>query len=222
MHKVSDIFNTKGFWLEENLRYFEPYFRLEKCARIVTALSRGRNCNLLDVGCGPGSLARLLEKNINYHGIDIAIHAPAPNLLEMNLAQNQIGFGNKSFDLVVAAGVFEYMGGLQNKKFSEIRSIMNKDGFFVLTFTNFDHLNDKLIDHSIYNNIQSIKDFRRALELYFHVQKWFPSSHNWHCSEPRRQFLKKIQLPFEKSIPVFSRMLAVNYFFICSPKNQSS
>jgi cyclopropane fatty-acyl-phospholipid synthase-like methyltransferase len=219
MQEISDTFNTKSFWLEENLRYAEPYFRLEKCARIVNALARGRDCDLLDVGCGPGSLARLLDDNINYYGIDIAIQHSAPNFLEVDLAQNKIGFGNRSFDIVVAAGVFEYLGTLQNQKFSEIRSILTENGFFVVTYTNFNHLKDKLIDHSIYNNVQSVTSFKKGLESHFRVERWFPSSHNWHCSEPRRKYLKRFQMPLEVSIPVFSRLLAINYFFICSPKN---
>lgn len=220
MEKISGGFNQKDFWLKENLRYSQPYFRLEKCARIVNALSRNKSCDLLDIGCGPATLARLLQENINYFGIDIAIHDPAPNLLELDFAQHEIGFGSKSFDVVVAAGVFEYLGSHENKKLSEIRRLLKKDGKFVVTYTNFNHLNDRLIDHSIYNNIQPIGFFKRDLESYFRVDRFFPSSHNWHCSEPRRTILKKIQMSLETAIPIITPMLAVNYFFVCSLKNE--
>lgn len=223
--KISNAFHKKDFWLEENLRYAEPYFRLEKCARIVNDLARGRHCDLLDVGCGPATLAKLLQKNISYFGIDIAIHEPAPNLLERDFAQNEIRFDSKSFDFIVAAGVFEYLGGLQHKKFSEIRSMLRENGSFVVTYTNFHHFQHRLpamraIDDSLYNNIQPIKDFRKDLELFFHVESWFPSSHNWFVSEPRRELLKKAQMPLKTHIPIISRMLAINYFFICSLKNE--
>lgn len=219
MQRVSNVFKEKDFWLEENLRYSYPDFRLEKCARIVNALSRDKCCDLLDVGCGPATLEGLLQTNITYYGIDIAVHDSASNLLEFDFAQNAIGFGDKHFDIVVAAGVFEYLGGLQNKKFSEILSLLNKKGKFLVTYKNFHHINDRLIDHSVYNNIQPIEVFKESLESCFRVDKWFPSSHNWHCSEPRREFLKKIQLSLETTIPIISSMLAVNYFFICSLKD---
>ncbi len=219
MQRAPNVFNDREFWLKENIRYSQPYFRLEKCAKIVNALSHSKTCDVLDVGCGPATLARLLQKNINYYGIDIAIHSPAVNLLEVDFAENEIKFGDKRFDIVVAAGVFEYLGGRQKKKFSEIRSLLSKDGKFIVTYTNFSHINDRLIDHSIYNNVQPIKVFKRDLESYFRVDKWFPSSHNWHCSEPRRNFLKRIQMPLNRGIPIITPLLAVNFFFICSLKN---
>ncbi|MEW5976927.1 MAG: class I SAM-dependent methyltransferase [Acidobacteriota bacterium] len=216
MQRVSDQFNTRSFWLQENLRYLESYFRLEKCARIVNSIAHGVACDLLDVGCGPASLAGLLEQNIQYYGIDIAIHRPAANLVEKDIAQEVIRFGDRTFDIVVAAGIFEYMGVVQSRKLSEIQRLLRGNGKFVVTYTNFRHINDRLVDHSIYNNIQRINDFKAALEKCFRVDHWFPSSHNWYCSEPRRRSLKRLQLPLERRIPLLSRLFAVNYFFVCS------
>jgi SAM-dependent methyltransferase len=209
-------FSQKDFWLVENLRYAQPYFRLEKCARIVNKLAHGKCCELLDIGCGPATLGRLLQENVHYFGIDIAIHDAAPNLREVDFAREEINFDNKDFDVVVAAGVFEYLGALQSRKFSEIRNLLRRNGKFVVTYTNFEHVNDKLVNHSIYNNIQTIDAFKASLESFFHIDRWFPSSHNLHCSEPRRKYLKNIQMPLELAIPIISRKLAVNYFFICS------
>jgi hypothetical protein len=50
-----------------------------------------------------------------------------------------------------------------------------------------------------YSNVQAFDDFRRSLGRYFKIQRFFPTSHNWHHLE-------------------LSRMLAVEYFFICSPR----
>src|SRR4051794_18106112 len=135
MHKISNEFNGQNFWLQENLRYAEPYLRLEKCANIVNHLAEGKNCDLLDIGCGPATLGRLLQRNINYFGMDIAIHQPAPNLLATDIAQNEIKFGARTFDMIIAGGVFEYLGGVQNKKFAEIQRLLNKNGHFILTYT---------------------------------------------------------------------------------------
>lgn len=218
MRQITDGFLSKEFWKDESRRYAPPYFRLEKCARIINTLAHNQVCDLLDVGCGPATLARLLGKNIRYYGVDIFIHAPAPNLREINIAQEPITFEGKRFDLVVAAGIFEYLGELQNRKFLEITQLLKLGGKFIVTFTNFNHLNSRLIDRSIYNNIRTIRSFKRELETYFLIDKWFPSSHNWYCSEPRRPWLKKIQMPLEISIPIITPILAVNYFFICSAK----
>ena len=216
MRKISNQFYSKQYWLEGNLRYSEPHYTLEKCARIVNRLSKGRSCDLLDIGCGPATLAKLLKKNINYFGIDLAIHDPAPNLLEMDISQNEIRFGNKKFDLIVMRGILEYLGDYQQKKFSEILQIMNKSGRLVLSYVNFNHLNCPQLDKiSIYNNMRPIRDLRRDLELYFHVDRCFPSSYNWYHGEPRGDWLVKIQMPLEINIPVFSRLFAVEYFFIC-------
>ena len=42
----------RDFWGKENLKFIEPHFRLEKSARIIDNIARGRDCDLLDVGCG--------------------------------------------------------------------------------------------------------------------------------------------------------------------------
>lgn len=220
MRRITTRFLDRSFWLDQNARYDEPYFRLEKCARIVNRLARGKDCDLLDVGCGPATLATLLDPNIIYYGIDIAIHNPAPNLLEMDFAKGRVGFQNRTFDIVVAAGVFEYMGGEQRPKLDEIRSILKADGRFVVTYTNFHHLHSDR-DYYPYNNVLPLRDFIADLQEYFHIRRWFPSSHNWKGSEPRGRWLKMINMNLNFNIPIISSLLVVNYFFICSLKNTS-
>ena len=82
-----------------------------------------------------------LDKNIHYYGIDIAIHEPTANLIETDFVENPIGFADRRFDIVVAQGVFEYVGELQDQKFSEIAGLLRDQGTFVLTYTNFGHQN---------------------------------------------------------------------------------
>ena len=62
----------------------------------------------------------LLRSNIEYYGIDIAIHDPAPNLIEADLPNTPIRFDGKRFDIVIAQGFFEYIGTFQARKFAEI------------------------------------------------------------------------------------------------------
>ncbi len=218
MLKVRDNYKGKEYWVNENLLYLQPYFRLEKCARIVNGLAGGQACDLLDVGCGPATLSRLLDRQINYFGIDIAVHNPSPNLMEMDFARNEIGFGGRQFDIVVAAGVFEYMGDRQDAKLAEIGRLLKKGGKFVVTYTNFSHLH-RIVDYEPYNNIQPLGRFRASLASHFRIDRWFASSHNWQCTEPRRRILKAVQMPLSLYVPLISPLLAVNYFFICSLKD---
>ena len=46
----------RDFWAEENLKYSQPHFRLEKAARIINRIARDREISLLDIGCGPRQL----------------------------------------------------------------------------------------------------------------------------------------------------------------------
>ena len=64
---------------------------------------------------------RLLNKNIDYYGIDIAIHNPAPNLLQADFLAAPIQFDERQFDIIVAQGVFEYVGKFQSQKLTEIK-----------------------------------------------------------------------------------------------------
>jgi hypothetical protein len=120
----------------------KPHFRLEKRARIVNGLAQGRKCDLLDIGCWPPDLAGLLQRNITYFGIDIPIPEPAPNLFQLDFDRYDITVGGKRFDIIMGAGVFEYLGVVQNHTLSEIRSLLNANGVLVLTYTNFGHLNE--------------------------------------------------------------------------------
>ena len=212
--KISHEFHDKNYWIEENLPYKEPYFRLEKCARIVNSLAQDKECDLLDIGCGPASLSNLLRKNINYHGIDIAIHNSSPSLIESNVVENEINFNNMQFDIVVAAGLFEYVGEYQAQKLTEISKIMKNEAVFVVTYTNFNHIH-KLGHTSPYNNIRSINNFKESLKEFFIITSWYPSSYNWNQSETRKKWLKKINMVINFHIPIFAPLFAVNYFFIC-------
>jgi cyclopropane fatty-acyl-phospholipid synthase-like methyltransferase len=206
----------KDFWDEENLKFGEPWYRLEKSARIISKLAVGRECSLLDVGCGPATLMRLLPANVRYHGIDIAIQNPAPNLIEADLIESEIAFGDNRFDLITALGVFEYLGESQSRKFAEIARILNGDGKFIVTYTNFGHRKKRIYEP--FSNVQPLDSFRQDLRRHFTVEKSFPASHNWKHSQPSRELVKAANMHVNINIPFISPMLAVDYFFICSPR----
>lgn len=218
MTKVTDKYFDKKFWLDEAALYYkQPYLRLEKCSRLVNRIAQGKEVDLLDVGCGPATLEKLLNKNIHYHGIDIAIHHPGTNLVEMDIINNPINFENKKFDIVIATGLFEYMGKYQKKKMSEIQQVLKDGGKFIVSYTNFGHIHS-LIDYTPYNNIVSIKEFTKDLALFFHIDKITPTFYNWNGTEPRKRWSYSIQKYVTIHIPIIHSRFAVSYFFVCTPK----
>jgi SAM-dependent methyltransferase len=212
------MYNNREFWSKENLKFATPHYRLRKCADVISKIAGDRQCDLLDVGCGPAALQDVLPANISYFGIDIAIHAPAPNLIESDFLESPIRFNTKKFDIVVAQGVFEYMGEFQEQKFAEINDLLKEDGHFVATYVNFNHRAPTV--YWPYNNVQSLSDFRTSLARHLTVEKYFPTSHNWHHSEPGRPLIQAVQVPVR--LPVISHYLAVEYFFICSRRSERS
>ena len=204
----------KDFWSKENLKYSRPHYRLEKSARIINRLARGKKFMLLDVGCGPAALMPLLRSNIQYYGIDIAIHDPAPNLIEADFLKTSIRFDDKRFNIVIAQGVFEYAGTFQAQKFAEISQLLNDGGIFIVSYVNFGHRDRQI--YWPYSNVQALNEFRQSLTQYFEIKRYFPTSHNWHHTEPNRKFIKAANMHINMNVPFISPVLAVEYFFICS------
>jgi SAM-dependent methyltransferase len=206
----------RDFWSRENLNYAQPHFRLEKAARVVNRMAGGKRCDLLDVGCGPATLGRLVDENISYHGIDIAIHEPAPYLVEADFLETPISFRGRKFDIVVAQGIFEYVGTFLAGKLAEISDLLADGGKFLASYVNFHHRQPLIYDP--YSNVQPLRDFRGSLASQFRVHRYFATSHNWKHSEPSRVLLRAMQMPLRLNVPLVSRVLAVEYFFICSSK----
>ena len=88
-----------GVWMLPRGTKSTPDMR--KVAREVRRIARGRECDLLDVGCGPGTLARLMPPGVRYH-VDITIPAPVPNLIEMDIIEEPVGFRGQTFDVCAA------------------------------------------------------------------------------------------------------------------------
>lgn len=206
----------KDFWRTENRKFGEPWYRLEKAAILINRVAPSGGCTLLDVGCGPAALQRLLSPDIEYFGIDIAIQYPAPNLREADLMETPISFDGRRFDFVVAQGVFEYLGDVQSQRFQEIANLLTPAGRFLVSYTNFSHRRPRI--YSAFSNVQSLREFRQDLERYFTVYKAFPASHNWKHSQPDKRLVKAANLRVSFNIPVLSPRLAVDYFFLCSAR----
>jgi SAM-dependent methyltransferase len=219
MPESDATYYKKDFWSTENLKYKSPHFRMRKVARVVSQLAGLRQCDLLDVGCGPGTLQRLLPPNVHYHGVDISIPVPADNLIEKDILQAPVDFRGMKFDFVVAQGMFEYVGDYQSEKFAEIAGILARDGKFVLTYQNFDHRQREV--YWPYSNVQRPAAFRADLARFFRIERSFPVSHNWNHSQPGRSLMKASQAYVNINIPVISPILAVDYLYVCTPLRPS-
>jgi SAM-dependent methyltransferase len=206
----------KDFWSGENPKYSEPHFRMRKVANLVRQLARGHRRTLLDIGCGPAALASLLPPNVDYYGIDISIPEPAQNLLEVDLVEAPIAFHGKKFDFVVAQGLFEYLGEYQSEKFAEVVEVLNDGGKFVVTYTNFDHRNREI--YWPYSNVQQPTDFHKDLQRFFKIERRFAGSHNWNHSLPNKPLMRASQTHLNIYVPLVSPKLAVDYFYVCSPR----
>lgn len=215
MNPSADNFRSRDYWIVENRLYIEPSFRLRKCANLINRMAANRERSLLDVGCGPGALRQLLIPNIQYHGIDLAIHHPAACFREMDIAHEKIAFDNKRFDFVTAMGFFEYMGHQQKRKFEEICEILRPGGKFIMSYINFGHFRGQVWPN--YNNVQSAGEMKKALSEYYRIERCFPASHHWRQKQPGKNSLQSLQMLINFNIPIVSPMMAVEYFCICSP-----
>jgi SAM-dependent methyltransferase len=206
----------RDFWSYENLKYLQPHYRMRKVARVVNRLADKKACRLLDVGCGPATLRLLLDPNIVYHGIDIAIQQPSPQLVERDLLREPIETDDAPFDLIVAQGFFEYMADAQSRKFSEIADLLVPDGRFVATYVNFDHRRPEY--YTPYSNIQPSGEFRRSLAEHFVVERQVPTSHNWNHSEPGQWLVRAPNMYINVNVPMLTSWLAVEYIYVCRPR----
>jgi SAM-dependent methyltransferase len=212
---AADLYK-RDFWINENQKHIPAHYRLQKSARVINAIAGGEARDLLDVGCGPATLMHLLRPNVRYYGIDIAIHDPGPNLIEADILQEPISFGGRTFDIVTALGVFEYVGGCQDQKLSEIAQLLSRRGRFVLTYTNFGHRDKRVFE--AFSNVQPVENFRQSVARHFTIDRCFPTSYNWHGGQPARTLLKAANMRVTANVPLVGRRLAVEYFFVCSSR----
>jgi SAM-dependent methyltransferase len=215
---TGEEYRKRDFWDRENLKFSKPHFRMRKVAGQVRKVAGGREVSLLDVGCGPAALAGLLPPNVLYHGIDIAIQEPAPNLVEADLIDQPVAFGDLRFDIVVAQGVFEYMGGVQSRKLAEIAGLLRGGGTFICTYQNFAHRRRHI--YGPYSNVRQPEDFRRDLGRFFAIEQAFPTAYNWNPSHPRRPWLRAPQERVSVNVPFIGRKLAVDYYYRCTPRSR--
>jgi SAM-dependent methyltransferase len=214
------VLYKRDFWRVENLNYSRPHPRMVKVARIANSLARGRNCTLLDIGCGPTTLASLLQPNIDYYGVDIAIQEPAPNLLEVDLLENPIGFDSRRFDIVVAQGFFEYAGKFQSQKLAEIADLLAEGGTFICSYVNFGHWHRSI--YMPYSNVQPFPKFRASLGEHFTVRRVVPTSYNVRHRDSQGKLAEVLGLGTDLNIRILGRLFAIQYILLCTKREDTA
>jgi len=91
------------------------------------------------------------------------------------------------------------------------------DGIFITSYVNFGHRKPMIYDR--YSNVQPIQAFRNGLSRFFEIRRAFPTSHNWAHGEPNRKLVRAGNMRVNFNVPLVTPKLAVQYFFICSPKS---
>src|SRR5262249_27737698 len=107
----------------------------------------------------------------------------------------------------------EYVGAYQAQKFSEIAQLLGERGKFVLTYTNFGHRDKRIFE--AFSNVQPFDDFQRSLARHFTIDRFFPTSYNWHGGQPVRPLLKATKMREKATPPLVGRSGAVDSFFFC-------
>lgn len=203
----------KDYWSREQPKFASPHYRLRKTARLVNRILGDRAGTVLDIGCGPGTLGGLLARDVGYYGLDLVAPEATANVRQVDLTESVIRFDDLRFDVVVAQGVFEYLGNHQSQKFVEISRILAPGGRLVITYTNFDHHKAQIYPQ--FSNVQPHETFRAALEEHFVIERCFPTSYNWNGGQPNRRWLQAMNMRCNVNVPLVSRRLAVEYFFVC-------
>ena len=209
----ADVYK-KDFWRGEQPKFATPHYRLRKIARLVNRIVGDRAATMLDLGCGPGTLGLLLNPGICYYGLDLVVPEQARSLREADLTESAIQFDDLQFDVIVAQGVFEYLGGHQSEKFAEISRILAPGGRFVVTYVNFDHRKPYM--YPPYSNVQAHDAFRGALQEHFVIERSFPTSYNWNGGQPNRKWLQAANMRCNANVPVVGGRLAVEHIFVCA------
>lgn len=138
--------STSAYWNVRGPEFDTVHPRLQLIGRLIGELPGVRT--MLDVGCGPAAMRRVVPPGIEYFGIDIAsdviagLDDPA-HFQVVNLDTVDGCFDDRRFDLVVCSGVFEYIN--DRERFMRLlRRKAAPGGHLILSFTNHQHLKDGL------------------------------------------------------------------------------
>lgn len=107
-----------------------------------------RITSVLDVGCGPGTLKQLMPEGVEYFGVDIATDAISAAGDPEHFAVEDLevaprAFGDRTFDVVICSGIFEYIHD-RDQFLAFLHRKTTAGGHLVLSQTNHQHYRDGL------------------------------------------------------------------------------
>ena len=175
---------------KDNLRIFNTYNRLLeflKCPAI------SKNKKLLDLGSGEGSFVSVCKDyNINAFALDAYSH-------KIDFELDKIPFESNQFDFITLTSVIEHIKSPKNLLI-EIRRVLNKDGYLIITTPNFKYSHKIFFDDPTHVKPYTNKSIVKILNFYgFEVIKTVPFLVNksaWFWKMPFSFFLASI-LPFK-------------------------
>ncbi len=146
---LSQAYNRKNYFLAGKRAKYPDIFRRHQYILEMVERLRGR---AMDVGCGSGEmLCELLARGFSVVGIDLstgmvqASRALVAQRVPDRHAQiqvgdvEQLGFADGVFDVVIAAGVIEYLAE-DDKALAEIHRVLKPGGTFIFSVHNLLHL----------------------------------------------------------------------------------
>lgn len=142
--KVSADYEDNSFHRKNNL-YPANLFRYELVSDFLKTKSKGK---IIDAGCGPGLMTRLLQKE----GWEVVATDYSKGMIETSrakaksenlpdvyhhLALNNLSQLNQKFDFIILNGVLPYIAKEEEEQvFSEIKKVLSKDGFLIASHYN--------------------------------------------------------------------------------------
>jgi ubiquinone/menaquinone biosynthesis C-methylase UbiE len=142
---AASTYNEKNYRLAGKRGKYPDIFRRH---HYILEMLNGAAGKALEIGCGSGEmLYELLKKNFKVVGIDIAIGMlrASRTLLSERLPDKRAGllqadiehlsFPNETFDVVIAAGVIEYLSS-DEKLLPELHRVLKPGGILIVSVRN--------------------------------------------------------------------------------------
>ena len=144
--ETEEFFDERsGKWSEHYQKrgYLSHFFRarMDEISKLIPRNNQGK---LLDSGCGTGDSVQIArEKGYSFHGIDISqkmvdvckkrFAGPGTSFQKANI--EELGFGEGEFDVIISAGVLEYVNddALASR---ELHRVLRRNGLLITTFPN--------------------------------------------------------------------------------------
>ena len=168
---IADLFDdfAEAFddQLVNKLKYRTPQIIYNS---VVSQIDVQATYNMLDLGCGTGLCGKLLVEHASFlAGVDLSSKmidkAKALNVyhdLCVNDIESYLDSSEKTFDVIISADVFVYVGALESV-FNKCKKAMSKGGVFVFSVEEYNEPGFKLLDTGRYaHSTEYIREIAKA------------------------------------------------------------